>query len=241
MRHHSIFGVLFLLCFASVPAFGAKEIDEIDQLIQAEFRNLSEDLGAALSYKAVAPVEPLGLLGFDIGLEATATDLEHSEAWDRASSGSAPSTLYVPKVHLHKGLPLGVDLGLFYATAPETNIDLWGAEVRYALIEGGVAIPAVGLRGAYSKLSGVDQLEFNTTSLELGVSKGLTLFTPYAGVGRVWVDSTPAAGTGLEAEDFSETKVFVGANIYFVVTNIALEADRIGDTTSYSAKIGFRF
>lgn len=231
-----------LLSGVSFP-LAADDIDRIDQLGQVAFRDLSRDMGAALSYKAVAPVEPLGLTGFDIGLEVTATELRHRAAWDQASSGDAPSTVYVPKVHLHKGLPLGIDIGAFYASVPDTNIDLWGAEIRYALIEGGVAMPAVGLRGTYSTLSGVEQLEFNTRGLELGISKGFALLTPYAGVGRVWIESTPVGATvnDIEQEKFSETKAYIGANINFLAGNLAFEADRIGDVTSYSAKFGFRF
>lgn len=244
MRLHRILILApVLLGGVSLP-LAADDIDQIDQLLQAEFRDLSRDMGAALSYKAVAPVEPLGIIGFDIGLEVTATDLRHRAAWEQASSGDAPSTVYVPKVHLHKGLPLGIDVGAFYASVPSSNIDLWGAEIRYALIKGGVAVPAVGLRGTYSMLSGVEQLEFNTKGLELGISKGFALLTPYAGVGRVWIESTPAgtaASTPLEQEKFSETKAYIGANLNFLAGNIAVEADRIGDVTSYSAKFGFRF
>lgn len=234
--------VALLACSASFPAVSADDLDRIDNLgSQVEFRHLAQDLGAALSYRAVAPVEPLGITGFDIGVEATATSIEHPAAWDAATSGSAPDTLYLPKVHLHKGLPAGVDVGVFYATVVDTNIELWGAELRYALIDGGPATPAVGLRVAYSEMSGVEQLDLNTKSAELGVSKGFALLTPYAGVGRVWVESTPDPATGLGTEDFSEAKYFVGANLNFLVTNLALEWDRVGDTSSYSFKLGWRF
>ena len=44
---------------------------------------------------------------------------------------------------------------------PNSDIKLMGFEARYALLEGSAATPALGLRAAYSKLSGVDQLDFN--------------------------------------------------------------------------------
>ena len=235
---------LYALLLLSAPAWSAlaaDDLDRIDNLGQVQFRSLSEDLGAALSYKAVTPVEPLGVTGFDVGAEVTATRIEHRGAWNAASSGSAPDTLVVPKVHLHKGLPAGVDVGLFFATALDTNIELWGAEIRYALLEGGVAAPAVGLRAAYSEVNGVEQLELSSTSAEIGISKGFALLTPYAGVGRVWVESTPDPATSLRTEDFSETKYFIGANLNFLATNLALEWDRVGDTASYSVKLGLRF
>lgn len=231
--------VIFLAACSFVAQ--ADDIDQINALAQADFRDLSRDLTAAVSYKAVVPIEALGITGFDVGVEVTATQLEHRSAFDTASSGSAPSTLYIPKLHIHKGLPAGIDIGAFYASAADSNIDLWGAEIRYALIEGGPVTPAVGVRATYSELSGVDQLEFSTKGIELGISKGFTFLTPYAGVGRVWTDSNPVNVPGLQSEDFSESKVYVGANINFIAANLALEADRVGDTVSYSAKFGFRF
>lgn len=233
--------VVSFLSALSVPAFAAQDINQIDQLTQAQFRDLSGDLGAALSYKAVIPVEALGLSGFDLGFEVTATRLAHRAAWDQASSGSAPSTVYIPKVHIHKGLPAGIDLGAFYATAPDTNINLWGAEIRYALVDGGIAVPAIGLRGTYSRLSGVDQLNLNTKGIELGISKGFAFFTPYAGVGRIWTDSTPVGVPGLQGESLSDTKVYLGGNFNLLGGNLVLEWDKTGDTNSYSVKVGFRF
>jgi len=35
----------------------------LGQLTQSEFRQLSEDLGAALAYKALIPAEPLDITG----------------------------------------------------------------------------------------------------------------------------------------------------------------------------------
>ena len=76
---------LLTLYAVSSNANAAKDIDQVNQLAQAEFRDLSSDLGAALSYKALIPAEPLGITGFDIGVEVTATNIEHRTAWDHAS------------------------------------------------------------------------------------------------------------------------------------------------------------
>ena len=232
---------LAILLAATPPAIAAENIDQINQLIQADFRSLSEDLGAALSYKAVIPAKPLGITGFDLGVEVSATKLQHRDAWDRASSGTAPDTVYIPKLHLHKGLPAGFDLGAFYTSVPDSNIKLWGAEARYAILQGGLAEPALGLRGTYSKLAGVSELDFRTTGLELLVSKGFTIFTPYAGVGRIWTTSEPVGVSNVKKEEFSQGKYFVGGNLNFGLANLALEADKTGDATSYNAKLGFRF
>lgn len=230
-----------LLVAASGPAFAATDIDQLNQLVQQEFRLLSEDLSSTTSYKGVIPAKPLGITGFDIGLEVSGTKLAHKDAWGRATSGTVPSTVYVPKLHAHKGLPFGFDIGAFYSSVPNSNINLWGAEVRYAILEGGVVEPALGVRGTYSKLSGVSELDFHTTGLELFVSKGFAIFTPYAGAGRVWITSEPVGISNVKTEEFAQGKYFIGGNLNFGLANLALEADKTGDAASYSAKLGFRF
>jgi len=224
------------------PCFAADDINNLQALAQSQFKSLSQDLGAALSYKAVSPAEPLGLTGFDIGLEVTGTELNHSNVWKTATtSGSAPSTLPVPKLHLIKGLPLNIDVGVVYTSVPSTNIKLLGGELRYAILEGGTATPAVAVRGTMTKLSGVDQLDFNTKGLELSISKGFAMLTPYAGIGEVWVDSKPDASTGLKDESFQQTKYYAGANINLALLNLALEYDNTDSTNSYTVKLGWRF
>jgi hypothetical protein len=226
----------------ALPVHAANNLDSLNLIGQANFRLLSEDLGAALSYKPILPAASLGITGFDIGIEASVTKLEHPEIFGAAVSGSTSDTLVLPKVHAHKGLPFGFDIGASYAAVPNSNIKLLGAELRYALIDGGPATPAVALRGSYSALQGVSQLKFTTTGVDVSVSKGFALFTPYAGVGKVWVRSTPDASIPtLVQEDFSLNKIFVGANLNLGVVNIAVEGDKTGDATSYGLKFGWRF
>ena len=224
---------------AASPAW-AQNIDQLQAAAQAEFRLLSEDLGAALSYHAQIPAEPLGLAGFDIGVGVTATRLEHSGIWQKVTSDDAEATLYVPTLRLHKGLPAGFDIGLTYASIPGSNIRYTGGELRYAILEGGTTSPAIAVRGSLTKLSGVDQLGFETRGIDVSISKGLAIFTPYAGIGRVWIESTPHV-LGLQKEEFSLTKVFVGIGMNLAALNLNLQADKTGDATSYSLKLGWRF
>ena len=231
---------LALLTGAAV-AFAGSTIDQLQNAAQSEFRLLSEDLGAALSYKPLAPAEPLGITGFDIGVSATATRLEHAAVLEKVTSSSAPSTVVVPRIQAVKGLPFNIDIGASYAGVPGSNIKLIGVEIKYAILAGSVATPALAIRGSYTKLSGVDQLDFNTKGIDVSVSKGFAVATPYVGVGTVWVTSTPNNIAGLTEEKFRENKYFGGVNLNFGLFNMAFEADRTGDATSYGAKFGLRF
>ena len=225
---------------SAAPAW-AQEIDRLQNIVQGEFRLLSEDLGAALSYHAQVPAEPLGITGFDLGIGVTATKLENVAILQRVSSDSVDTTLYVPTIRLHKGLPAGFDIGLQYASVPGSNIKYTGGELRYAILKGGTASPAIGVRGSFTKLSGVDQLSMDTRGLDVSISKGFAFVTPYAGLGRVWVESDPHGTAGLRAEKFSLTKAFAGVGLNFALLNLNFEAGRTGDASSFSAKLGWRF
>jgi hypothetical protein len=233
--------VFVSLLAVSLPGVAA-DINNIDALLQAQFRLLSEDLGAALSYKPLTPTTPLGITGFDLGIAATSTKLKNPGVFTTATSGGDLSSIIVPSLRLHKGLPFNIDVGIMYSAVPSTNIKLVGAELRYAFVSGNVAMPAIGIRGSYTKLSGVDQLEFSTRGVDLSISKGFLIFTPYAGIGKVWANSNPVGtASALSKESFSVNKTFIGLNMNFGLMNVALEGDKTGDASSYGAKLGFRF
>lgn len=232
------------LTLTSLPAV-AGEINNIGGLTQDEFHRLSQDLGSALSYKPLTPAEPLGLFGFDLGVAGTDTKIKNSDVFQKAGAGNI-SDIVVPSLRLNVGLPFGFDVGAMAAGIPSTSARLYGGEVRWAFIKGSTTMPAVAIRASYTKLAGVDQLDFNTKGVDLSISKGIALFTPYAGIGKVWVSGTPkdipaSFPTPPSQESFSQNKYFVGVNMNFVLINVALEADKTGDDTSYGLKLGFRF
>ncbi len=226
---------------AASPAW-AQEINQLQTIAQDQFRRLSEDLGAALSYHAQIPAEPLGITGFDIGVGVTATKMQNADILQLVTSDNADATIYVPTLRVHKGLPAGFDIGLTYASIPGSNIKYTGGELRYAILKGGTASPALAVRGSITKLSGVDQLALDTRGLDISISKGFAFLTPYAGIGRVWVESDPRGTAGfLQTEKFALTKVFVGLGMNFTVLNLNVQADKTGDASSYSLKLGWRF
>lgn len=218
----------------------AFNIDRLQALSQSEFRQLSEDAGAAFGYHPQAPTEPQGVTGFDVGFSVTLSRVMNKDAWTKASSESVPNYIPIPSLRANKGLPFGIDVGLMYAAVPGSNVAVLGGEARWAFLRGGVAEPAVGIRGTYTKLSGVDQVDLNTKGLDISASKGFTVFTPYVGIGRTWVTSEPHV-SGLAKEDFALTKFFFGTGFQLFLLNMNAELDRTGESTAYSLKAGLRF
>jgi hypothetical protein len=180
------------------------------------------DLGAAVSYKPLQPAEPQGVSGFDIGVATSHTQIDDGE------------NVTVTRLNLHKGLPYGFDVGAFFGRAYRDgeSSSLSGYELRYALVQGNTALPAVAVRGAYTRL-GDDDLDLDTKSLDLTISKGFLFLTPYAGIGQVWMDS--------KLGDASMTKTYGGLNIALGLFAVNLEADQTGDVTTYGLKVALRW
>lgn len=230
--------VLAVASLFAANAF-AGDLNQIGTLTQNQFLKLSTDLGAASAYKGVTPATPLGLTGFDIGAEITQTSIENSAILRQAGAGDI-SNLYVPKIHVLKGLPYGFDIGAFVSRISGVNGTLIGLEARYAILDDGLTTPAIGVRLSGSRLSGVTNLNLSTVAVDAMLSKKFTLITPYIGAGSVRVKSS-ADVAGLREESFNKSRVFIGINVNFLVSNFALEAEKMGGNTSLSAKVGFRF
>lgn len=229
-----------LAAVGAAPARAA-DFNAIGTLTQAEFRALAEDIGAAVSYKGMIPSEGLGITGFDLGLSVGATEVANRATLIKAANGAdVPKAVPLVGVRAVKGLPFDIDVGAVLMTLPDTNVRAAGGELRWAFVGGNAVLPAVAVRASVMNLTGVDQLKMRATSVDLSISKGVLFLTPYAGVGRVQIDSS-APNTALAREKFQMDKVFAGVNIAFVPMALVIEADKTGDATSYGIKLAIRW
>lgn len=231
---------LIPLLACAAPAWSG-ELDRLQNLNQAEFRLLSEDLGAAASSKSYTPSAPLGVTGFDLSANFTGTSLKHHDIVQRASSDTVPSTFPILQAHLLKGLPGDVDIGVSYLYVPGTDIKVFGGELRYAVLAGSLVLPSVSLRGSYTRLTGVDQLDLDTKGIDVSISKKILLVTPYAGAGYVYITSTPRNVPALSKETFGYPKLFAGVRASLLGLGFTVEVDKTGDAVSYGVRLGLHF
>jgi hypothetical protein len=229
--------ILVAMIFVSATPALAVDIDIVNP-DQEAFRGVSEELAAAFSFKTLNPTEPLGLTGFNIGVVSSYTSVDDEGAFEDLI-GVPVGDLATVGIGATKGLPWGFDIGAFYTGDPGSNVRLYGGELRYAFVPGNVAIPAFGVRLAGTKLDGIDQFSMETLSVDVSASKGFAFITPYLGVGQVFAFSDPDETTGLEDEDFSDTRVFAGARLSFLPFQLTGEIDNVGGTTSYNLRLAF--
>jgi len=234
---------LLALCTAGTPALCSTfDINNLQNLSQSDFHSLAKDLGAALSYKPLESADPLGIVGFDVGVAVTSTSLTDTAAVQKAiNSGTVYNQLPLPTLRVNKGLPLDIDVGLLYSKVPSSNISFYGGELRWAALAGTAVSPAVAVRLTATRLSGVSQLSQTTHSADVEVSKGFAFLTPYLGAGEVWSTATPRGVLLLAQEKLTQSKVYGGVMFQFGLFNMDLEADTTGGIRSYGAKFGLRF
>lgn len=243
----TVIAAAFILLLAG-QAQANTDISFTGGITQDAFKSFSREAGGAISYKNTAPAASLGLTGFEIAAEVTAVDIrKDAEYWKAATGNNAPSVFFIPKLRVRKGLPFGIDVGAMYAKVPDSNIQIYGAEVSKALLEGTAVTPALGVRATYTTLAGVGDLDLQTVGLDASLSKGFLIFTPYVGGGAIWIDGKAKGNLQafsippLQEEKFWQERLFGGIRIaplpFFSVTG---EVEYCGVTT-YSLKAAFGF
>lgn len=239
--------LLAVLALVSPAVAGRYDLEFANSVTNTEFQKFVKQAGTLTAYRAIAPAEPLGLFGFDIGVESSFVKMDDG-AWQSAlnqGNTDVPNYLPVPRLHVRKGLPFGVDVGATYTQVPDSNIAIIGGEVQYAILEGSIATPAVSIRSHYSTMIGVDDLSLQTYGADAVISKGLAFLTPYAGAGymrsegKYEGDNAILEGV-LGDQEYDQARYFAGLQInLFLIANLTLEAEINDETPVYSSKLSF--
>ncbi len=224
------------LC-ALAPAH-ATDFGAISTLGNGEFGHLAADLGNAFSYHDMEPAAPLGITGVDVGVTGSATRFAYPGVWQQAT-GSNKNALPAIGLQVDKGLPANFDIGLLYDAAPGVSAHVIGGALSYAISGGGLMAPALTIRGTYTRLTGASPLQLNTRSVEVSLSKGIAIATPYIGVGRVRTDAS-ADGTPLAPVRVYNNKIYLGVDVNLGLLNFDVEADRMAGSTYYGVNVGWR-
>jgi len=243
INHRPRFACLSLLAMlAATSAAHAYDFNSLSLLAsQAEFKQVAEDLSATLAYKPMTSAEGLGITGFDINASVGATSLQSRDVIKRAAGNrDVPSALPTATVRVQKGLPLDIDIGAAYTVIPGSSASALSGEVKWAFIPGGTVTPAVAVRAFYTSMSGLGDVKLHSQGIDVSVSKGFALVTPYAGVGLVASKASTESGQWA-SESYTQGRVFAGVNVNLAVVNLGVEADETGKDTTLGVKLGWRF
>ena len=222
----------------------AKDLHITGTPTQSDFRGASEDVIATIEYKDLGPAAWSGITGFEIAAIGSYLPTEHRQEWKNLT-GQNVRELGLVGARVQKGLPLDLDVGAFYSGVPEYGVGVYGAELRYAILPGSIALPALAVRGTYDQVRGLDDFNLRAATVDASVSKGFAFLSPYVGGGFVWGVSEPkgqvAAVSGLQKETIHKPKFFAGVRISLGLLHLTPEFETIGSNKSYNLNFGIHW
>ena len=180
--------------------------------------SLMSQLGYVLAPPLVSGARTTGTRHFYLGFETSIVKIDdEAEYWSRGTEGDSmalgtnrfvENTLNLSRLHLRKGLPWGLEIGLSAGHIFNTSYWVWGGSLKISLMEGfrsglPAFIPDVAVRASVQTLTGDGEYNLTVPSLDIIISKPIVLgrtmvLTPIVGIQFFWtaadsesVDLTP--------------------------------------------------
>lgn len=172
------------------------------------FDGLALDVAQAIAPNILTPAETLGWSGFFMGLEATLTTIDSDALWWRCGiennrgghggngecdswDGHVDGVLFVPGLHVRKGLPYSFELGLQVQYVANSEMVGIGGEIRWSPFEGFRSgwmgyLPDISFRFSGTYLMGSNELALGLMGGDVSISYPFTIsgqwtLTPYFG------------------------------------------------------------
>lgn len=230
--------VLALLLF--VAPWPARAWDLATGAPPATLEAFHEHFALAAYHYPKHSAAPLGITGFDVwGDVAVSSDFVDQDFADDAIDGDLPGDLLAfYRVGARKGLPGGIDLGAAYTRVASYDLELLSAELQYAVLDGGPLSPALSVRATGTQsIAGDEEYELTQYGLEVLLSKGFTVLTPYVGAGIVRSEGRFPLSGNLEVSSTQEV-IYGGLILNLLVPKIALEVER-GETWQAALRLAF--
>jgi hypothetical protein len=175
----------------------------------SNFRSLMSELGVVMAPKIPMVADTLGFAGFSVSGELGFTQISRNKTfWNgvdavspQSTTVSRPdSTLTTMGVFLRKGLWFPVpslEVGGGVVSLLQSQMLSWQTYAKFALHEGyyDLPFPSLAIRAALSYLTGTDQVNLKTTSLDAIVSKGFGVLKtarlePFGGLSLIMIKAS---------------------------------------------------
>jgi hypothetical protein len=158
----------------------------IDAEGRSNFRSLMSELGVVLAPRIPMPADTLGFAGFSVSGELGFTHISSQKSFWNGVSAVSPqspdsarpdSTLTTVGVFLRKGIWFpapSFELGGGVVNLLDSQMLSWQGYAKFALHEGfhDLPFPSLAVRAAVSYLTGSDQVNLKTSSIDVLLSKG---------------------------------------------------------------------
>lgn len=148
----------------------------------ADFGDLADAFGDAISFPNLGTAASTGVAGFDVIAAGGGPQVDTGAHWWRSGVDARTfgGILTGYRGIVRKGLPWHLDVGVQMGRVAGEKF--WGGEARWGIWDGGVLAPAAALRVAYSRLD-ASAVALDVSEAQLVVSKGFLVVSPYAAAG----------------------------------------------------------
>jgi hypothetical protein len=243
---------------------------------QEKFQNLMTGLGLIIAPVFLAPAETLGINGFEFSLEGTVAPIFNKrDYWQgkiyptdttttTVTQGKPESLLFIPRLHIRKGLPFSFEIGAQLSYIPESTMYTVGAEAKWAFHEGFRYIPDFALRFSINHMVGPREFELSTGGWDISISKafglgGMLSLTPYAGYNMFFIDASsqvvlaiadPNIPTeqnvtrvfkAMKWQDNMHHRFFIGCRLITYIFQFVVEGAFSQEISLFNFKIGFDY
>jgi len=169
-----------------------------DPAANKRFSAFMQELGVAITNWNLEPPETTGFAGFNFAFEYPVSLVNDSGTlngiryWPIDPAYTGTGALQMPGVHVRKGLPFSLELGVKANYIEGSNMVATTIEAKWALNEGFLYFPDLGARGWGTQLIGAREFTLTVAGFDLGLGKqipinGMCTITPYVGWASVWV------------------------------------------------------
>lgn len=179
------------------------------------FRVFARQLAAAMTSATLMPPETLGHAGFAFSAEVSIVQIGEDESGaggitfptqraELCPTGECGGTgyrngmsspVFIPSVHIRKGLPYSFELGGRVGWLEKSRMFIGTLELKWAINEGFTYLPDIAIGGRISKLINSRDFDVTTGGLDVSVGKqfalgGMVTLTPYAGWNLMFVGAS---------------------------------------------------
>lgn len=213
-------------------------------LTQAQWATFVREAGAIVSFKSLAPAEPLGSRRFTFGVDYSVSPVDqHDPAWINTFThpdADCPlgDNIKLPQLRATLGVSSTMDVVGFWSAAPQANYGLAGGAFKYAFLRESARVPAAAVTASFTSLTGVPDFNFTDYSVGIAASKRVARFTPYLGIKESVATGTETTSkVDLARETIPLTHGFMG--VTGSIWKIVLSAEyNVAAVNTFAVQIG---
>ena len=192
---------------SSMADWNGKEYSSSNSIEQG-YDIVVRQLGMAIANKPHT-VTSMGIHGFEMSLQNSVSFIDASRyadgspsPWNLAfSDEEAPSNLWIPTIHITKGLPLSFEIGARTGMIQGDTGSIFGTYARFSPIEGYRKSPDLSIQVGYTGYIGNSELGLGTMDTSISLGKAIpfgpltgvnsSVFRPFIAGGMYWLRADP--------------------------------------------------